>query len=153
MNGRPPACAVPYPNGEDTEEQEEAGHSKAHLVDSGVSHQSLAVFPCVHLLTQVAVEGDLMGQTRDQERRRKVPGLDQCGLGQRPTSACVCIVKRPSSVYSLCHGSKGAERENRQQQQMCRLSVEPSFIFGSLQPVRASLKLTDSVQKQRPKNE
>lgn len=62
----------------------------------------------------------------------------------------VASVKGPNSVYSLCHGSKAAERRNRQQQQIRGLSVEPSFILGSLQPVRGALKLTDSVHTQRP---
>lgn len=38
MYGRPAARAVVDSYGEDTEEEEEAGHSKAHLVDSRVSN-------------------------------------------------------------------------------------------------------------------
>ena len=60
MYGRPAACAVCDSYGKDSEEQEEAGHAKAHLVDSGVANESFAVFSCIHLLTQFTVEGDLM---------------------------------------------------------------------------------------------
>ena len=56
---------------------------------------------------------------------------------------------RPNSVYSLRHASKGAERENRQQQQTLFLSMVPSFILRSLQPVRGALQLTVRVHKQR----
>lgn len=53
------------------------------------------------------------------------------------------------SIYSERHAPKGAERENRQQQQPLFLSVEPSFILHSLQPVKGALQLTVSVHKQR----
>lgn len=43
VHGRPPACAVVDADGEDGEEEEEAGHAEAHLVDGRVAHQSLAV--------------------------------------------------------------------------------------------------------------
>lgn len=55
MHGGPPAPAVGDTYGEDAEEEEEAGHAEAHLVDCGVAHQSLAALPCAHLV----VEGDL----------------------------------------------------------------------------------------------
>ncbi len=51
--------------------------------------------------------------------------------------------------YSECHASKGAERENRQQQQPLFLSMKPSFIPRSLQAVRGALQLTVSVHKQK----
>lgn len=60
MHGRPAACAVVDADGEDGEEQEEAGHAEAHLVDGRVADQSFAVLPGIHLLTQFAVEGDLI---------------------------------------------------------------------------------------------
>lgn len=57
--------------------------------------------------------------------------------------------KRPNGVYSERHASKGAERENRQQQQPLFLSMKPSFILRSLQAVRGALQLTVSVHKQK----
>lgn len=148
MNGRPAAYAVLYPKGEDAEEKEEAGHSEAHFVDGRVSHQSLAVFSCIHFLTQFTVEGDLMGKTRDKKEKNR---LDYRGSGQRPTSAYVCIEcgfsERPNSVCSLCHSSKRSRK--REQAALSPWSL-PSFILGFLQPVRGALKLTGSVQKQRP---
>lgn len=60
MYGRPPTCAVVDSYGEDTEEKEEAGHAKAHLVDRRVANQSFAVLPCIQLLTHLTVEWDLI---------------------------------------------------------------------------------------------
>lgn len=77
MYGRPPACAVVDSYGEDTEEQEEAGHAEAHLVDSRVANQSFAVLPCIHLLTQLAIEGDLI----DKSTNPKTPLLDHYSVG------------------------------------------------------------------------
>lgn len=57
--------------------------------------------------------------------------------------------KGPNGVYSQRHASKGAERENRQQQQPFFLSTKPSFIPRSLQAVRGALQLTVSVPKQK----
>lgn len=59
MHGGPPPPAVVDADGEDAEEEEEAGHAEAHLVDGGVAHQALAVLPCVQLLTHLIVERDL----------------------------------------------------------------------------------------------
>lgn len=67
--GRPAADAAVDSKGDDEEEEEEAGHSKAHLVDSRVSHKSFAVFPGIHLLTQLVVEGDLLTKTIDPKHQ------------------------------------------------------------------------------------
>lgn len=59
MHGGPPASAAVDTYGEDAEEEEEAGHAEAHLIDGRVAHQSLAVLPGVQLLAHHIVERDL----------------------------------------------------------------------------------------------
>lgn len=59
MHGGPPPPAAVDTYGEDAEEEEEAGHAEAHLIDRRVAHQSLAVLPGVQLLTHHIVERDL----------------------------------------------------------------------------------------------
>lgn len=59
MHGSPPASAAVDTYGEDAEEEEEAGHAEAHLIDGRVAHQSLAVLPSVQLLTHHIIERDL----------------------------------------------------------------------------------------------
>lgn len=75
VHGGPPPPAAVDAYGEDAEEEEEAGHAEAHFVDGGVAHQSLAVLPCVQLLTHLAVEGDLSerhSQTTPSSHRTQV---------------------------------------------------------------------------------
>lgn len=75
MYGCPAARAVVDPYSEDTEEEEEAGHAKAHLVHSSVSNQSFAVFSCIHCLAKLSVEGDLIGG-KNQPKTPKILKLD-----------------------------------------------------------------------------
>lgn len=148
MYGRPPTCAVVDSYGEDTKEKEEAGHAKAHLVDRRVANQSFAVLPCIQLLTHLTVERDLI----DKITSPKIPQSDHY---EKNKHHCSCLSstwpqrKEPNSIYSERHASKGAERENRQQQQPLFLSMKPSFITRSLQAVRGALQLTVSVPKQK----
>lgn len=60
MDCRPPTRAVVDSDGEDAEEEEEAGHPEADLVDGRVPHQDFTVLPGVQLLAHVAVERHLM---------------------------------------------------------------------------------------------
>lgn len=64
MDGRPPTRAVVDPDGEDAEEEEEAGHPEANLVDGRVAHQDFTVLACVQLLAHVAVERHLREQRK-----------------------------------------------------------------------------------------
>lgn len=63
MDSRPPTRAVVDPDGEDAEEEEEAGHPEANLVNGRVAHQDFTVLPRVQLLAHVAVERHLKNTT------------------------------------------------------------------------------------------
>lgn len=87
-----------------------------------------------------------------QNHKPKIPQSDHY---EKNKHRCSCLSstwpqrKGPNSIYSERHASKGAERENRQQQQPLFLSMKPSFITRSLQAVRGALQLTVSVPKQK----
>lgn len=73
MNGRPAVRTGLHAYGEDAEEEKEASHAEADLVDSRVAHQVLAVLPGAQLVTHVAVEWDLRAHDRaGVQRRRRV---------------------------------------------------------------------------------
>lgn len=84
MHGGPTPPAGVDADGEDAEEEEEAGHAEAHLIDGGVAHQGLAVLPCVQLLTHLVVERDL-SQNHNQTSNR-TPVMDE---------KCSCFFRAP----------------------------------------------------------
>lgn len=90
MHGGPPAPAVVDTNGEDAEEEEEAGHAEAHLVDGGVAHQSLAALPCAHLF----VEGELGGGGGQKKTTHIGRGLHQLMPPSGKRDAGVCLERR-----------------------------------------------------------
>lgn len=93
MYGCPAARAVVDPHSEDTEEEEEAGHAKAHLVHSSVSNQSFAVFSCIHCLAKLSVEGDLIGGKKPTQNPQNTQIRSSCHVSEKqPTSAHVCLV-------------------------------------------------------------
>lgn len=118
VHGGPPPLAGVDPDGEDAEEEEEAGHAEAHLIDGGVAHQSLAVLPSIQLLAHLSVEGDLSeshNQTTPSSNHTQVRDKN----GEHRSAA-------PNTSFAGCHASEGARRENRlQQQQPLFLSRKP----------------------------
>lgn len=109
VDSRPPTRAVVDSDGEDAEEEEEAGHPEANLVDGRVAHQDFTVLPSVQLLAHVAVERHLTTpkpQTQTQSDHAAVRSTNT--RGRR---------KRPNNIHSERHACEGAEREHRQQQQ------------------------------------
>lgn len=50
---RPASCAAPYSEGEQEEEEEEAGHAKTDFVDGRVANQSTAVLSSIQLFTNL----------------------------------------------------------------------------------------------------
>lgn len=58
MNISSAAFAVVNFDGEQAEEKEEAGHSKADFVHCRVSHQLLAHFTCLNSLAHLLIEGN-----------------------------------------------------------------------------------------------
>lgn len=110
MYGCSPARAVVDPDGEDGEEQEEAGHAEAHLVDGRVAHQGFAVLSGIQLLAHLAVEGDLDDT--------KTPRLDHYRVEPAPSLPPPPCLSRtwpqekkigPNSIYWDRHASEGAE--------------------------------------------
>lgn len=101
MDGRPPTRAVVDSDGEDAEEEEEAGHPEANLVDGRVAHQDFTVLPRVQLLAHVAVERHLMDQKRKEKHTRThnrlnqimtVRGAQTRGAGERdPTTSILSV--------------------------------------------------------------
>lgn len=85
MHSGPPPLAVVDADGEDAEEEEEAGHAEAHLIDGGVAHQRLAVLPRVQLLTHLIVERDLSGN-------HTTPSSDHAHVRDRN---CSCLFRAP----------------------------------------------------------
>lgn len=71
VDSSPPALAVVDPDGEEAEEEEEAGHPEAHLVDGLVPHQLVTVLPGVQLLAHVAVERHLTDEKKERKKRAK----------------------------------------------------------------------------------
>lgn len=111
MQGGPPPPAAVDADGEDAEEEEEAGHAEAHLIDRGVAHQGLAVLPCVQLLTHLIVERDL-----SENHNQTTPSSHHTHVGTR--TARVSLERRsaaPNTSFAGCHASKGAKRESRRQ--------------------------------------
>lgn len=85
MHGGPPPPAVVDADGEDAEEEEEAGHAEAHLIDGGVAHQGLAVLPRVQLLTHLIVERDL-----SENRNHTTPSSDHTHVRDKN---CSCLFR------------------------------------------------------------
>lgn len=81
MHGGPPASAAVDAYGEDAEEEEEAGHAEAHLIDGRVAHQGLAVLPSVQLLTHHIVERDLRAN-----QNQTTPSSNYTGAGEKNRS-------------------------------------------------------------------
>lgn len=66
MNISSAAFAVVNFDGEQAEEKEEAGHSKADFVHCRVSHQLLAHFTCLNSLAHLLIERNLKNKTHDK---------------------------------------------------------------------------------------
>lgn len=148
VDRRPPARAVVDSDGEEAEEEEEAGHPEAHLVDGRVPHQGFTVLPRVQLLAHVAVERHLTDKTEQKQKKKPTT---------RPIRSWRCAQRqaqgprrtRPNSFHSERHACEGAEREHRRQQRPLFLSVLPLFFPRSGQAVRGALQRTVSVPQQR----
>lgn len=87
VHGGPPPPAVVDVDGEDAEEEEEAGHAEAHLIDRGVAHQGLAVLPCVQLLTHLIVERDL-----SENHNQTTPSSNHARVRHKN---CSCLFRAP----------------------------------------------------------
>lgn len=142
MDRRPPTRAVVDADGEEAEEEEEAGHPEAHLVDGRVAHQGFTVLPCVQLLAHVAVERHLTDKKNNPQHAQSDHD-GACSINTRPRR------KRPNNIHSERHACEEAEREHRQQQRPLFFSVLPLFFPRSRQAVRGALQRTVSVPKQR----